>query len=108
MTLPFLFFGRILLREPAVERSHLGLCLRQRDARLQSPVRMHEVEIALSSRSRVVDPEGDENVGMLHRWSKTRRHHADHCVRLSTKVNRLAHCMWIAAKVVLPEMVTDH
>src|SRR4051794_823405 len=43
------------------------------------------------------------------RWrSKTSGHYADHRIRVSAQLNRVAHCMWIAAKVVLPEIVADH
>src|ERR1700722_6079746 len=43
------------------------------------------------------------------RWrSKTRGHYADHRIRVSAQLNRIARRMWIAAKVVLPERVAPH
>src|SRR2546429_6503748 len=43
------------------------------------------------------------------RWrSKTRGHYADHRIRVSAQLNRVAHSMWIAAEVVLPEVVAYH
>src|ERR1700745_1987286 len=43
------------------------------------------------------------------RWRcKTRGHYADHRIRVSAQLNRVAHRMWIAAQVVLPEMVAYH
>src|SRR5580765_806975 len=42
---------------------------------------------------------------MLRWQSKTRWHYPDHRIRVSAQLNRVAHRMWIAAKVVLPEKV---
>src|SRR5579862_1566468 len=43
------------------------------------------------------------------RWrSETRGHDADHRIGVSAQLNRVAHRAWIAAQVVLPEMVADH
>ena len=45
---------------------------------------------------------------MLRWQSKTRGHYADHRIRVSAQLNRVAHSMWIAAEVVLPEVVAYH
>src|ERR1700674_1988591 len=43
------------------------------------------------------------------RWrSKVPGHYTDHRIRISPQLNRVAYRMWIAAKVVLPEMVAHH
>src|SRR5579863_8390040 len=42
---------------------------------------------------------------MVHWRSETRGHYAEHRIRVSTHLQRIAHCMWVAAKVVLPEMI---
>src|SRR5260370_406190 len=60
------------------------------------------------SAARITNSWRPVNARMLRWRSKTRGHYADHRIRLSAQVNRVAHRMWIAAKVVLPEIVADH